>query len=764
MGLNIRVSFSAIMTFLAVLLVVCAVQALRSKKPIGKAVGLLEFALLPPLLGNCIILGSSVESRAVWGYYIYLIGMDIVIAALVNFTNEYCRGIGNGQQRPTIMYVLLAADAVQMLLNPFFGHAFGLEPVDVQGKPYYSAVPRAGQIIHRVMIYFVFFCIIFIFILALFKTARLYREKFSVILGSMIIVCVWQTFYIFSRTPVDRSMIGYGVCGVLVFYFSLRHRPMKLLDRMLSDIVSDLPDALFVYDPAGNCIWLNRPARELTHADLEHLERVSSSLRTIFGEKEFSRDDWVETRIVGFGEHARYFTAESHNVSADSKHFAGSFLVIRDNTEEQQRLRRELYNSTHDSLTGLYTKQHFYDTVRKVVDENPDTLYTAVFVDVKDFKVVNDIFSSEFGDKALCQLARWIEKDMDKHCVYGRLAGDTFGIFVPSEKYKEDKPLIEPELSAFTVSDGIREHHLLVQLGVYEVTERDIDVSVMFDRAHLALSTIRDEYGTHIADYDNKLRDKVLWDQTITASLREAIDTMQICPYLQPITDSSGRVVGAEALARWIHPEQGFMPPFMFIPVFEKNGMISEVDKHMWRCACKILADWKGIYDDLFISVNISPKDFYFFDVAAELKALIKEYGLEARKLRIEITESIMMNDQEERMRTLAELRSAGFIVEMDDFGSGYSSLNLLKDMPVDVLKIDMQFLSSSGSKEKAKTIVRNIIRLSDELDIASLTEGVETESQYTQLADMGCRLFQGYYFAAPMPLEDFEAFAFGKQ
>ena len=285
----------------------------------------------------------------------------------------------------------------------------------------------------------------------------------------------------------------------------------------------------------------------------------------------------------------------------------------------------------------------------------------------------------------------------------------------------------------------------------------------MFDRAHLALSTITDDYKTHIAYYDKKLRDRVLWNQRISAELQEAITQKQIRPYLQPITDKSGKVVGAEALARWIHPEHGFMAPNMFIPVFEGNGMIVEVDRHMWRCACEILSRWKAEHGDLFISVNISPKDFYFTDVAAEIKQLAAEYGVEPSRLRIEITETVMMNDPEEKMKVLEELRSEGFIVEMDDFGSGYSSLNLLKDMPVDVLKIDMKFLSSGSDSGKAQTIIRNIIRLSDELGIDSLTEGVETEPQFESLSRMGCRLFQGYYFAKPMPAEEFETFAFGE-
>ena len=315
---------------------------------------------------------------------------------------------------------------------------------------------------------------------------------------------------------------------------------------------------------------------------------------------------------------------------------------------------------------------------------------------------------------------------------------------------------ISKKLSDFTVTDGRLTHHLLIHLGVYSVAERDADVSVMFDRAHLALSRIRDDYKTHIAYYDSKIREKVLWDQKISAMLPDAIADMQIRPYLQPITDRDGKVVGAEALARWIHPEHGFMSPGMFIPVFEKNGMIVELDRHMWSCACRILSDWKGVHDDVFLSVNISP-----FDVVKEIRSLVEEYAIEPSKLRIEITETIMMNDSEERMKTLETFRQLGFIVEMDDFGSGYSSLNLLKDMPVDVLKVDMKFLSGTKEGRKSNMILRSIMQLAEELGIASLTEGVETKQQYHDLCEMGCRLFQGYYFAKPMPLEDFEAFAF---
>ena len=755
--MDIRLSYTFVFTLLAAALGVCSLWANRSPKKIGKALSMLCFALIPPVIGNLIIIGSSEQDRSILGYYIYFLGMNFVLFSLVFFTDKYCQGIGDGQQKPTFMYFLLAGDTVQMILNTVFGHAFSVESILVENLPYYRLVPHFGQTLHRIVDYSVFGAVILMFIIASFKTAKVYRERYTIILVSMVGVGVWQTFYIFSRTPIDRSMIGYGLFGIIVFYLSLYYRPLRLLDRMLSNIASGMSEALFVFDGMGKCIWANERGLKLIDIDGGNLETVPEKLNAMFGDLKHADSEWTENKVIGSEENEQYFTLDKHSVKADNRHIAGSFLSIRDTTEEQLRIKREYYDSTHDSLTGLYTKQYLFGRIQRSLDENKDVLFYALCLDVKNFKMVNDIFSTEFGDIALKEVAAWLQNVSTAQCVYGRLAGDTFGMLIPASEFHADQ--IEKSLSEFTVTNGNVEHHLLIHLGVYEVVERDTDVSVMFDRAHLSLSEISDEYTTHIAYYDNKLREKKLWEQQITAALHEAIKQMQIRPYLQPITDRSGKVVGAEALARWIHPKYGFMPPVKFIPVFEKNGMIAEVDRHIWDCACQTLASWKGVHDDLFISVNISAKDFYYFDVAAEIRSLVKQYGVEPAKLRIEITETVMMTELEERMRLLAEMRRDGFIVEMDDFGSGYSSLNMLKDMPVDVLKLDMKFLSRAEDNEKAQIIIRNIIRLAEELSIISLTEGVETQMQYAHLAEMGCRLFQGYFFAKPMPIEEFEQF-----
>ena len=268
---------------------------------------------------------------------------------------------------------------------------------------------------------------------------------------------------------------------------------------------------------------------------------------------------------------------------------------------------------------------------------------------------------------------------------------------------------------------------------------------------------IRDDNHNPVVYYDDKLRNEIIHNQLISNQVKDAIASKQIRPYLQPIVDSRGMLSGAEALVRWIHPEEGFMNPGMFIPLFERNGLIAEVDRYMWRCACEKLSDWKSRGIGNFISINISPKDLYYMDVVSELKSLVEEHGIDPVKLRIEITESAVMDDAVDIHKAISELRDYGFIIEMDDFGSGYSSLNLLKDMNIDVIKIDMQFLKDSERNMKAGLIIKHIISMSEDLEIDTLIEGVETAKQFENLYAMGCKLYQGYYFSKPVSVEDFE-------
>ncbi len=748
-----RVFFSSLLIGLTIILILCIILAKRSRKTISGSVAFLLSGIIAPIIGNTIIIASGNELVATIGCYTYYIGMDIFMYALLMFTFKYCSITWKNNILKNLVHFLVYFDIIQFLVNPFFGHAFETEKIIYDGFPYYRLVPHIGQTYHRIVCYGLFLAAIIIFVVMLIRSPRIYSERYSIILITLLVGGAWQSVYIFSRTPIDRSMLSFAILGFLIFYFSLYYRPMRLLDRMLAQIASDMPEALYFFDLSGRCIWANDPGKSLIDLDEKQMDKTIEKLNELFGDIETEHEEWSLKKVLGSGNDVRFYSIEKRKVETSNSRVVGSLISVRDNTQEQRNLQMELFNANHDTLTGLYTKEYLFKSFERKLKQSMDVAFLAGYVDVKNFKIVNDIFGNDFGDYAIKCIAELVNSFVPKEGICGRLAGDTFGFAMPVNKF--DKEKVSNKLADFVVSKGKIEHRIMINIGIYEVNEKGLDVSVIFDRAHLALSMAGNEFQSGIIYYDDKMREMMLWEQLISTQLPKAIEEKQIVPYLQPLVDSAGKVVGAEALVRWEHPEHGFLSPGKFIPIFEKNGMIVEVDRYMWRCACEIISRWKD--KDIFISINISPKDFYFMNVPEELKKLVNEYNIDKKKLRLEITETVMMTDSDSRMEILNDLRSTGFIVEMDDFGSGYSSLNLLKDMPVDLLKIDMMFLKASENDIKAQKIVQSIIHLTKDLGIESLTEGVETERQYQLLSDMGCRLFQGYYFSEPVPVEVFE-------
>ena len=735
-------------------LIGCAVDSRRHYKELGKAVAWLDLAFIPPILGNAIIILAKRRMLALVGCYIYYVGMDFVIYQLLKFTDEYCKGAGKWKKSPRWFKWLLIADAAQLLMNPFTKHAFDIEWIVYKNQVYYVLKPLAGQMFHRVVDYGIFLIIIGVFLMSTIRTSRIYRERYSIILISMIAVGVWQSYYIFSKNPIDRSMIGFGLFGIVAYYFAIHYRPLRLLDKMLSGIVSNGDSACFIFSPRGRCVWVNKAGCILTGVREETSEKAPEALEYLFGLK-LRKGNWTEQHMTGGGDSVKYFLFENRDVLNEKGKITGYYLKISDNTEEQLRIKKELYEASHDRLTGLYTKDQLYKIIKQNIEVHNDTDYMVMFINVRNFKIVNDIFGNDFGDYAIKCFADKMKSSFSKRTVYGRLSGANFGILMPKDEFNSAD--IENNFGNIIIAQGDVRFPIQTQMGIFETDHEEKDVEMMFTNARIALSTIESDDSAHIAYYDDKLRQEILWNQEISSQLDDAIKNRELRPYLQPIADREGNIVGCEALVRWIHKDYGFLPPFKFIPSLEKNGMIAEVDKYMWRCACEILSDWKKRGWDIFVSVNISPKDFYYLDVPKYIKELVEEYGLDPRQLRVEITESVMVNDSEKVVSIMEEFRNYGFIVEMDDFGSGYSSLNMLKTLPVDVLKIDMNFLGKSEDEQRADTIVKNIINLSLDLGIVALTEGVESQNQYDVLADMGCKLFQGYYFSKPVPTDEFE-------
>lgn len=370
--------------------------------------------------------------------------------------------------------------------------------------------------------------------------------------------------------------------------------------------------------------------------------------------------------------------------------------------------------------------------------------------------MVNDVFGTECGDRVLIRIARALHEMCKPDQIYGRIDNDGFALLMKKSDYGEEYFQNVPQSKVYVEKDI--EYPIRLYLGVYEIVQKDLPVSVMCDRAKMAIATIKGNYQKRLAYYDEKLRQSVLNEQEIMGELDDAIASGQFHIYLQAQVNGQGESHGAEALVRWIHPKKGYLPPAAFIDILEKNGAIVRLDRYIWELACQKLREWTDEgREDMYLSVNISPKDFYFIDIYETFTSLVEQYGINPGRLHLEITETSVMTDVQQRIKIIERLQAYGFIVEMDDFGSGYSSLNMLKEIHVNVLKVDMVFLRKTTEMERSRKILRTIVVLAQELGMNTIVEGVETKEQLEFLKSISCDIFQGYYFAKPMEVSQFE-------
>jgi diguanylate cyclase (GGDEF)-like protein len=422
--------------------------------------------------------------------------------------------------------------------------------------------------------------------------------------------------------------------------------------------------------------------------------------------------------------------------------------IVENGTGEQYRL-------THDELTSLYNREGFAQATQALLRDTEKT-YLLLYSNIKDFKLFNQLFGLDKGNDILINIADMIIQHVKDDDVYGRINGDHFAVCMPKERFNERgfKRLVKEITSKVTS----KSYSLHIQVGVYEIKDPYMDITLMCDRAYMACKSIKKDGVCEIAWYSDEMLVNALLEKEILSSFDFAIINRQFGIYLQPQVYADGKLFGVEALARWMHPENGLIQPGIFIDVLERADLIYKLDRYIWELAALQLAKWRDTErGEIAISVNVSPKDLYYLDIRKEFNDLIKKYHIDPRLLNIEITETAVTSDVSKCAKLIEDLQKSGFKVEIDDFGSGYSSLNMLKDINADVLKIDMGFLRKTENQQRARVILNYTIDMAYELGMGVITEGVENREQLKYLQDMGCKMFQGFLFDKPMPVEVFE-------
>lgn len=423
-------------------------------------------------------------------------------------------------------------------------------------------------------------------------------------------------------------------------------------------------------------------------------------------------------------------------------------------------LKKLQYMVDFDELTGLYSRSKMFAETRRLLDDNPDKRFIMIHMDVDHFALFNASFGEKEGNKLLKYLAECVQQIAERYpcCTYGRVNADRFCACVAYDGNRETL-VREFEENHKKVESYRKDYQFKLSVGVCEIKDPSLSVEDLYFHAAVAARECKNQAGFHLSFYDEKTVQKMEKEVEITGEMQTALDEEQFVIYFQPkFTLSDEHICGSEALVRWIHPVRGLVMPGDFIPVCEKNGFISKLDYYVWEKTCQHIHEWIENGKIVFpVSVNISRISLCNPQLPTLLTELVEKYRIPNYLFQLEITESAYMTDPERMENTIEALHEAGFVILMDDFGSGYSSLNTLKRIKVDVLKVDMKFLPVMDETERGEIILASVIKMAKWLGMSVVVEGVETRRQRDFLEGAGCDSVQGYYYSRPIPQKEYE-------
>ena len=422
---------------------------------------------------------------------------------------------------------------------------------------------------------------------------------------------------------------------------------------------------------------------------------------------------------------------------------------------------RQIISATErDELTGLYTIEYFYRYGSQFDKYYPNAEMDALCFDVNHFHVLNERFGTEKGDEILKHIAERVETVFaDKASFVCRKTADTFLVYCSHRDHDEYAKIVD---QIAEIGEDLHTS-LKMRVGVYSCCDKKLDIHLRFGRAKIASDKIRNNYTVSVSDFDEALIDAELFAEQLVEEFPKALEEKQFLVYFQPKFDIRGDkpvLSSAEALVRWIHPSLGMISPGAFIPLFEGDGLIAKLDEYVWRRTAEKIADWKArLGISVPVSVNLSRADLYDPELVDTMEKITRESGISRDDLYLEVTESAYVSDSSQMVDRVKALREHGFFIEMDDFGSGYSSLNMISELPIDALKLDMKFIRTAFEKKNDTRMISIVIDIADYLKVPVIAEGVETEEQYLELKRLGCAIIQGYYFSKPVPADEFERF-----
>lgn len=715
------------------ILVICTISAMLL---------IYSFFLMSEFYNKALILFCVYKVCAIWTYY-------LAFSFNHAFTNT-TKKLGFIKE---FYFILCFIDSVLLLANARVNVIFDLVPAHTNAGFFYWGIKYTYRFgFHKLVCAILSFSSLALLISSIVKAPSYNKVKYVTILTSESLVLIANYIFNSLDLPLNISLLMLVASSIFIANYVNKDFSAPVLIGPLSAITESINDVIFCYDSSENLIYANSAAKNVFKKSNDNLENFAKEFRQNFLK---NRPSELSLKL-GNGEERYYITEYKDFFISNSN--IGSYLRLQDKTKETLESRRKNYIATHDLLTGLFNRSGFFKKMQEALYQNTFKNPILICTNIKDFKLINTIYSEQVGDSVL-QNQTEVMKRLPGHkkSIIGRIADDKFAILM--EKQDFDKDIFEEVFNEVSCIIEKTLYNIQIVAGIYEIYDKKDTIQSIYDKAKISLDAIKDSDNQIFSFYNPSMMEKMLKEKDIVNDFEKSLNEKQFSIQLQPVIDNDGNVLGAESVVRWNNPKYENLTPSSFLDVLERTSLIYKLDVYVWELVAKKLHEWKEQgFSDRFISVNVSSKDKFFIDIIKTFSELIKKYDISPQNFKVEIRETAMLENPEKTIAIFSQLKKLGIKVYIDNFGTGFSSLNVLKDFIADGIKMDTSFLSESKVSGKNKIILQTMISMSSNLGMEFIAKGVESENQMLALSKMDCKLFQGFYFSKPLPVKTYEA------
>lgn len=715
------------------ILVICTISAM-----------LLVYSLflMSEFYNKALILFCVYKVCAIWTYY-------LAFSFNHAFTNT-TKKLGFIKE---FYFILCFIDSVLLLANARVHVIFDLKQAFTNAGFFYWGIEYTSKFgFHKLVCAILSFSSLALLISSIVKAPSYNKVKYVTILTSESLVLIANYVFNSLNLPLNISLLMLVASSIFIANYVNKDFSAPVLIGPLSAITESINDIIFCYDSSENLIYANSAAKNVFKKSNDNLENFAKEFR-----QNFLKNRPSELSLKLDNGEERYYITEYKDFFISNSNI-GSYLRLHDKTKETLESRRKNYIATHDLLTGLFNRSGFFKKMQEALYQNTFKNPILICTNIKDFKLINTIYSEQVGDSVL-QNQTEVMKRLPGHkkSIIGRIADDKFAILM--EKQDFDKDIFEEVFNEVSCIIEKTLYNIQIVAGIYEIYDKKDTVQSIYDKAKISLDAIKDSDNQIFSFYNPSMMEKMLKEKDIVNDFEKSLNEKQFSIQLQPVIDNDGNVLGAESVVRWNNPKYEDLTPSSFLDVLERTSLIYKLDVYVWELVAKKLHEWKERgFSDRFISVNVSSKDKFFIDIIKTFSELIKKYDISPQNFKVEIRETAMLENPEKTIAIFSQLKKLGIKVYIDNFGTGFSSLNVLKDFIADGIKMDTSFLSESKVSGKNKIILQTMISMSSDLGMEFIAKGVESENQMLALSKMDCKLFQGFYFSKPLPVKTYEA------